>query len=57
MEAAARARNKAVELYLSYRRDRGENHTGGGRLCAIFRQAVAENKADEFAHMCFKVKI
>ena len=48
MEAAAKARNKAIELYLSYRRDGGENHTGGGRLCVMFRQAVAEGKVDEF---------
>jgi len=48
MEAAEKARNKAIELYLSYRRARGENHTPSGRLCAMFRQAVAEGKADEF---------
>jgi len=38
--AAARARNKAIELYLSYRRDSGENHSPAGKLCAWFRQAL-----------------
>lgn len=47
-QAAAEARNKAVELYLSYRRAGGESHTGGGRLCAMFRQAAAEGRGDEF---------
>jgi tetratricopeptide (TPR) repeat protein len=46
-EAAAQARSQAIALYLSYRRDGGENHSGGGRLCHDFRQMVAENKIDE----------
>lgn len=40
--AAARAREQAVQLYLSYRRDGGENHFTGGRLCHWFRQALEE---------------
>jgi tetratricopeptide (TPR) repeat protein len=47
-EVAAQARNKAMELYLSYRRAGGENHSGGRRLCTMFRQAVTKNKGDEF---------
>ncbi|MCK4766501.1 MAG: tetratricopeptide repeat protein [Candidatus Aminicenantes bacterium] len=45
--AAEEARKQAVQLYLSYRRDGGENQSGSGRLCAAFRQALQENKTDE----------
>jgi len=48
-EAAARARDQAMQLYLAYRRDGGENHNPGGRLCHAFRQALQENKAEEMA--------
>jgi tetratricopeptide (TPR) repeat protein len=54
-QGAAKARNKAIELYLSYRRDRGENHTGGGRLCLMFRQMLKENKVDEIKAMLAEV--
>ncbi len=33
-EAADEARQKAIQLYLAYRRDGGENHEPGGGLCA-----------------------
>jgi tetratricopeptide (TPR) repeat protein len=46
-EAAAKARDRAIELFLSYRRDGGENHEPGGRLCFDFLQALQENKSGE----------
>ncbi|NIM16484.1 MAG: tetratricopeptide repeat protein [Candidatus Aminicenantes bacterium] len=48
-EAAERARGEAIRLYLAYRRDGGENHSGGGRLCYDFLQAIQENKTEEMA--------
>ena len=50
-EAAARARKQAIQLYLAYRRDGGENHGGGGQLCAEFWQATQENKTEEMASL------
>jgi tetratricopeptide (TPR) repeat protein len=46
-EAAAKARGKAIELYLDYRKDGGENHERGGPLCTQFWQAMQENKTEE----------
>ncbi|MCP4108550.1 MAG: tetratricopeptide repeat protein [Desulfobacteraceae bacterium] len=45
--AAAQAREKAMELFLAYRRDGGENHSDGGRLCFAFAQAVEAGQTDE----------
>jgi tetratricopeptide (TPR) repeat protein len=36
--AAAEATRKAKELYLAYRRDGGENHNPGGRICFAVTQ-------------------
>jgi tetratricopeptide (TPR) repeat protein len=49
-EAAAQAREQAVQLYLAYRRDGGENHNPGGRLCAQFWQAIQENRTEQMAN-------
>ena len=38
--AAAQARAKALDLYLAYRRDGGENHSGIGRLCHAVTAAM-----------------
>ena len=38
--AASRARNKAFECYLTYRRDGGENHSGMGRLAHAITQML-----------------
>ncbi|MCP5102771.1 MAG: tetratricopeptide repeat protein, partial [bacterium] len=46
-EASDRAREQAIQLYLAYRRDGGENHEPGGRLCAGFRQALREQPVEE----------
>jgi tetratricopeptide (TPR) repeat protein len=48
-EAAAQAREQAIQLFLAYRRDGGENYEPGGRLCYDFEQAIQENKRDEMA--------
>jgi tetratricopeptide (TPR) repeat protein len=38
--AAAEAKHKAIECYLSYRRDGGENHNPDGRLCLAVTQTL-----------------
>ncbi len=48
-EAAEEARRQAIQLYLDYRRDGGENHNPGGRLCLAFLQAMQQDKKDEMA--------
>jgi len=48
-EAAQAAREKAIQLYLAYRRDGGENYEPSGRLCLAVGQALKENKTTEMA--------
>jgi tetratricopeptide (TPR) repeat protein len=48
-EAADRARDRAIQLFLAYRHDGGENHSGSGRLCHEFRKALQENKTGKMA--------
>jgi len=59
LEAAAKAREQAFQLFLSYRRAGGENHESGGKLCAWFLQAFSnpgeepepiENQLLDLAH-------
>jgi len=47
--AAERARAEARRLFLAYRRDGGENHSPGGRLCAAFYQAMQAGQGAEMA--------
>jgi tetratricopeptide (TPR) repeat protein len=47
--AAAEARAEARRLFLAYRRDGGENHTPGGRLCAAFLQALQSGQTARMA--------
>ena len=47
--AAEGARAEAQRLFLAYRRDDGENHSGGGRLCAAFYQAKQAGQTGEMA--------
>ncbi|MCK5058826.1 MAG: tetratricopeptide repeat protein, partial [Candidatus Aminicenantes bacterium] len=49
IEEAAQAREQAIDLYIAYRCDGGENHSGGGRLCLQFLQAMQANKKEEMA--------
>jgi len=53
--AAERARAEARRLFLAYRRDGGENHTGGGRLCAAFYQALQTGQTAEMAALLQQV--
>jgi tetratricopeptide (TPR) repeat protein len=46
-EAAARAREKAIQLYLACRRDGGEDQSPGARLCALFENALKQQKPEE----------
>ena len=46
-EAAARAREQAIQLYLACRRDGGEDQNQGGRLCALFGEAMEKQKPEE----------
>ncbi|MDZ4783454.1 MAG: tetratricopeptide repeat protein [Planctomycetia bacterium] len=39
-QAATEARNNAIDCYLAYRRDGGENHLPQGRLCAHVAQSL-----------------
>lgn len=39
-EASTTARHRAIEAYLAYRRDGGENHSTGGQLAALVHQAL-----------------
>ena len=38
--AAAEAKRKAIECYLAYRRDGGENHDADGRICLAVTQPL-----------------
>jgi len=42
--AAGAARERAIEAYLAYRRDGGENHSTGGRLALAVGQALASGE-------------
>jgi tetratricopeptide (TPR) repeat protein len=50
-EAAATARRKAIDLFLIYRRDGGENYKVGGRLCAAVTEAMLAGNVQEVADM------
>jgi len=46
-QAAAAARQQAIESFLDYRRAGGENHSGAGQLCAFVAQAMREGNIAE----------
>jgi tetratricopeptide (TPR) repeat protein len=46
-ESAARAREQAIQLYLACRRDGGEDQSPGARLCALFENALKQQKPEE----------
>ncbi|PID47399.1 MAG: hypothetical protein CSB47_00705 [Proteobacteria bacterium] len=46
-EGAAKARQQAIETYVSYRIDGGQNSEGDGQLCAMVLQAVQTGKDDD----------
>ncbi len=45
-QAAGEARRKALELFLAYRRDGGENHQASGFLCAAIAPALLAQDRD-----------
>jgi tetratricopeptide (TPR) repeat protein len=50
LQAAARARQKAVETYMAYRRDGGETLAPGAPTCALTAEAIMQGKIHELAH-------
>ncbi|MGR3175788.1 MAG: toll/interleukin-1 receptor domain-containing protein [Candidatus Scalindua sp.] len=46
-EAAALAREQAIQLYLTCRRDGGENQSPSARLCAMFEEAMEKQTPEE----------
>ncbi len=46
-DAAAKARERAVQAYLDYRRAGGVYTTPGGKLCTMTAQAIADGKAQQ----------
>lgn len=48
-QAAADARQQAVQSYLAYRRDGGENHNSGARLCTRILHAIQQGSTTEAA--------
>jgi tetratricopeptide (TPR) repeat protein len=55
--AAAEARRKAVERYLAYRRDGGENHNGDGRLSLAVTQHLLAGDAAAAASLLLQVAV
>ncbi len=49
-QAAAEARQQAMQSYLAHRRDGGQSMSRGAQACALFEQAVAQGEAHELAH-------
>ena len=45
--AAAQARQQAIQSYLAYRRDGGENQNPGAKLCAQVAQAIQQGDSTE----------
>jgi len=45
--AAAEARRRALELFLAYRRDGGENHSSAGRLCHQVTASLLSGATDQ----------
>lgn len=46
-QATAYAHQQAIESFLAYRRDGGENHSKLGRLCSFTAHAIEEGKIDD----------
>jgi tetratricopeptide (TPR) repeat protein len=45
--AAIDARQKAIQAYLAYRRDGGENQSSGAQWCAVTAQLIQQGEADK----------
>jgi tetratricopeptide (TPR) repeat protein len=46
-EAAAQAREQAIQLYLAFRSDGGEDQNPGARLCTLFDDAMGSQPSEE----------
>jgi hypothetical protein len=46
-QAAAQARQQAIQGFVDYRVAGGENNNPGGRLCAIVAQAIKQRQIDQ----------
>ncbi len=46
-EAAAQAREQAIQLYLTFRSEGGEDQNPGARLCTLFDDAMADQPPEE----------
>ena len=46
-EAAAQAREQAIQLYLAFRSDGGEDQNPGARLCTLFDDAMGSQPQEE----------
>ena len=46
-EAATQAREQAIQLYLAFRRDGGEDQNPGARLCTLFDDAIGNQPPGE----------
>ncbi|HEW97616.1 MAG: hypothetical protein DRR16_24425 [Candidatus Parabeggiatoa sp. nov. 3] len=46
-QAAAEARQQAIERFMAYRRASGENYSGAGQLCLFMAQAMRDGKISE----------
>ena len=46
-EAAVQAREQAIQLYLAFRRDGGEDQNPGARLCTLFDDAMGSQPPEE----------
>jgi tetratricopeptide (TPR) repeat protein len=53
--ASAKARRQAMDLFLAYRRDGGENHEPGGRFCAMVEQAINAGQTEEIEKLLAEV--
>jgi tetratricopeptide (TPR) repeat protein len=46
-QAAAEARQQAIERFMAYRRAGGENYSGAGQLCLFMAQAMRDGKISD----------
>ncbi len=48
-KAAAQSRQQAIQCFLAYRRDGGENHYTGAQLCTMVAQAIGQGETAQAA--------
>jgi tetratricopeptide (TPR) repeat protein len=55
LQAAAQARQKAIESYLAYRRDGGQSMTTGAQLCTYTTRAIEQGNTSELEQILAKL--